>query len=485
MLERTKTIAPARAWEPYKPSDKAPWNLQRVGHLYRRATFGAGWTELQTALKDGPEKTIARLLQGGAGLDEFDKSTAPLADSIVRVNNGQQIRAWWLYRMLYSPHPLQEKLTLFWHNHFATSNAKVNSARFMLGQYELMRKHALGNFAELLQGMSTDPAMLVWLDGRDSKKGNPNENYARELMELFSLGIGHYTEKDIREAARAFTGWEIQGTRAVWNKAQFDEGNKTVLGQTGSFKAVDIVKICLDQKSCPSFIVGKLFRFLISETVPPSPELLEPLANRFRESGFNFGELVSTMLRSNLFFSTEVYRTRIKAPVDFALGIVRALEGKVGTSALALALQELGQNVFFPPSVKGWDGGPAWLNGQTLLYRQNLALALTSTEDPRFNTPHRPGRPGQEIRQDPGRGGRGFLPAAVPARRCPARLTLPAAGVHDPGDPAELSDLLDRRGCGQPPHSHPGPPGADPARVSTGLILECGEHRRTPKGEPS
>src|SRR5581483_12012501 len=213
-MAETKTLSPAWAWETYKPSAQMPWNLQRAGHLYRRASSGASWTELQTALQEGPEKTIDHLLKGGPGQEQFDQDMQPLADSIARVNNGQQLRAWWLYRMLYTPHPLQEKLTLFWHNHFATSNAKVNNARFMLGQYELMRKHALGNFADLLQGMSRDPAMLIWLDGRDSKKGNPNENYARELMELFSLGIGHYSEKDIREAARAFTGWEIHGESA-------------------------------------------------------------------------------------------------------------------------------------------------------------------------------------------------------------------------------------------------------------------------------
>jgi uncharacterized protein (DUF1800 family) len=384
MAETTK-LSPTWAWERYHPSDKAPWNLERVGHLHRRATFGANWNELQTSLKDGPDMAIDRLLKGQNGSAEFDQSTQPLADSIARANNGQQLRAWWVYRMLYGPHPLQEKLTLFWHNHFATSEGKVNNARFMLRQYELMRKHALGNFAELLQGMSTDPAMLIWLDGRNSKKGNPNENYARELMELFSLGIDHYTETDVREAARAFTGWEIQGTEAKFNPRQFDDGDKTLLGKTGKFKPDDIVKICLEQKSAPYFIAGKLYRFLISDTIPATEELLEPLARRFRDSGYNFGQLVETMLRSNLFFAQDMYRTKVKAPVDFALGIVRALEGRVGTTALALSLRDLGQDVFFPPSVKGWDGGPAWLNGQTLLYRQNLALALTSTEDPCFN----------------------------------------------------------------------------------------------------
>lgn len=377
-------IDPRWAWQPYRPSKEAPWNLQRVGHLYRRAAFGATHAELEAGLKAGPESLIDRLLKGEPGLAEFDNQMTPLAQNIARYNDSQHMRAWWLSRMLHSPHPLQEKITLFWHNHFATSYAKVQSARFMLGQYELLRRHALGNFAQLLREMSGDAAMLIWLDGRDSKKGNPNENYGRELMELFSLGIGHYTEKDIREAARAFTGWEIQGTKSVFNSKQHDDGEKTVLGQTGKWKANDIVRICLEQKSAPVFLAGKLYRFLISETVQPTPELLAPLAEQFRQSGYDFGALVKTVLSSNLFFAPAVYRTRVKAPVDFLLGIVRGLEGKIGTTALSQALEQLGQNVFSPPSVKGWDGGRNWLNGQTLLFRQNLALALTSTADARF-----------------------------------------------------------------------------------------------------
>jgi uncharacterized protein (DUF1800 family) len=379
-----KAIDPRWAWQRYRPSPEQPWNLERVGHLYRRAAFGATFAELEAGVKAGPDAVLEQLFKGGPGLADFDAQMEPLARSIVKANSGQQLRSWWLARMLYSPHPLQEKLTLFWHNHFATSNAKVQSARFMLGQYELMRRHALGNFAGLLQEMSRDPAMMVWLDTRDSKKGNPNENYARELMELFSLGIGHYTEKDIREAARAFTGWEIKGGEAAFNPKEHDEGDKTVLGRTGNYKGEDVVRICLDQPSAAPFIAGKLFRFLVSETIPATPELLAPLAEQFRTGGYDFGALVRMVLSSNLFFSADAYRTRVKSPVEFALGIVRGLEGRVGTTALGAALEGLGQNVFFPPSVKGWDGGPTWLNGQTLLFRQNLALALTSTEDVRF-----------------------------------------------------------------------------------------------------
>jgi uncharacterized protein (DUF1800 family) len=377
-------IDPRWAWQPYRPSEDAPWNLQRVGHLYRRAAFGATHAELEAGLKADPEALIAQLLKGGTGLAGFDAAMEPLAKNIARYNDAAHLRAWWLTRMLHSPHPLQEKITLFWHNHFATSYAKVQSARFMHGQYELLRRHALGHFSQLLREMSSDPAMLIWLDGRDSKKGNPNENYGRELMELFSLGIGHYTEKDIREAARAFTGWEINGTIAVFNPNQHDDGKKTVLGQTGNWNADDIVRICLQQKSAAPFVVGKLYRFLITESIAPTPELLEPLAQQFRESDYDFGSLVKTMLSSNLFFSQQVYRTRIKSPADFVVNIVRGLEGKIGTTALAQSLEQLGQNLFSPPSVKGWDGGRSWLNGQTLLFRQNLALALTSTQDSRF-----------------------------------------------------------------------------------------------------
>jgi uncharacterized protein (DUF1800 family) len=378
------TIDPRWAWEAYRPSAQSPWDVKKVGHLYRRAAFGATWSELEAALKAGPDKTIDLLLKGGPAKPRFEEMSNKLEGSIAQANNGQQAGAWWLMRMLNTPHPLQEKMTLFWHNHFATSNSKVNKAAFMLGQYELMKQHALGNFRTLLQEMSKDQAMMIWLDTRSSKKGMPNENYARELMELFSLGIGHYSETDIREAARAFTGWDIQADKATFDPKQHDDGDKTVLGQKGKWQGSDIVRICLEQKSAPFFIVGKLYRFLISETVPATPELLAPLAARFRDSDYNFGALVETVLRSNLFFSPQVYRTRVKSPVDFALNIVRPLEGQIGTTALSAALESLGQHLFYPPSVKGWDGGSSWLNGQTLLFRQNLALALTSTQDTRF-----------------------------------------------------------------------------------------------------
>ncbi len=377
------TIDPNTAWLPYSPSPAAPWNLQRAGHLYRRAAFGATWSQLQQALADGPQKTIDALLAGGADQDGFARQMAQTAQSL-GANDENQLRAWWLYRLLHTPHPLQEKLTLFWHNHFATSNAKVRNTVAMREQNELLRRHALGKFDALLQGISKDPAMLVWLDTNLNKKGNANENYARELMELFSLGIGNYTERDVREAARAFTGWEVRDGKYRLNSSQHDAGEKQFRGRSGRFGGEEVVQMCLEQDACPRFIVTKLFRFLVSETIEPTPELIEPLARQYRESGFDTGKLVAMVLRSNLFFSAAAYRSQIKSPVDFAVGIVRALDGRVGTLPLADALEGLGQRLFAPPSVKGWDGGTSWVNANMLLLRHNLALAITSTQDDRF-----------------------------------------------------------------------------------------------------
>jgi uncharacterized protein (DUF1800 family) len=374
------TIDPRRAWERYSPDTANPWDLKKVGHLYRRAAFGATWDELHAGVKQGPDTLIDRLLKGGEPSAAYDADTEKFLSSAARkFNTGPQASGWWLYRMLHGGHPLREKLTLFWHNHFATSNAKVQNAGYMVGQYELMYRHALGNFAELLQAVSRDPAMMVWLDTVQSKKAQPNENYARELMELFALGIGNYTEADIREAARAFTGWEIRNGQFFANKAEFDAGEKKVLGQKGKWSGEDVVRICLEQKAAARFIVRKLYRFLISEAETPPGELIDPLAESFRKD-YDFGKLAETMLRSNLFFSEAAYRMRIKPPVDYVLGMARSLEARTGSQSGALnltaSLETLGQNVFHPPSVKGWDGGQTWLNGQTLLFRQNLALDI-------------------------------------------------------------------------------------------------------------
>ncbi|GBD34963.1 hypothetical protein HRbin36_00067 [bacterium HR36] len=386
MPTQRQDLDPQWAWQTYTPDEARPWTLKWAGHLYRRAAFAANWSQLQQALKEGPVKTVDRLLQGSGEQQAFAAQMDALAASIAKTNNATHMRAWWLACLIRTPHPLLEKMTLFWHNHFATSNAKVNNVAYMLQQNQTLRRFALGSFADMLHAISKDPAMMVWLDTNLNKKGKPNENYARELMELFSLGIGNYTEQDIREAARAFTGWEIRNGQFHFNRAEHDDGDKTVFGRTGRWQGEDVVRFCLEHPACPRFLARKLFRYFVSETLEPPAELLEPLAQQLRKSNYAIGETVRMILTSNIFYSPQAYRGRIKSPVEFAVGLIRALEGQPNAVALANALDNIGQRLFYPPSVKGWDGGPAWLNPTTLLARNNLAHALTSGEDPQFGS---------------------------------------------------------------------------------------------------
>ncbi|HMP18140.1 MAG TPA: DUF1800 domain-containing protein [Gemmatales bacterium] len=314
----------------------------------------------------------------------FYSKARQLAAPLTEGEDDHRLRAWWLYVILNSPDPLLERLTLFWHNHFATSHAKVQNVAYMYQQNELFREHALGSFSKMLHAISEDPAMLLWLDGVSNKKRMPNENYARELMELFSLGIGNYTETDIRQAARAFTGWGIRNDRYHFSAVEHDTGIKQVFGNQGNFGGHDIVDMCLEKPACARFMVRKLFRYFLSDTLQPGDSLLEPLAEKFRKSGYQIKPVVSTMLRSNLFYSAECYRAKIKSPVEFAVSLVHQLEGRADSLQLAEMLDPLGQRLFAPPSVKGWEGGTDWLNSNTLLLRHNLGLAITSTEDRRF-----------------------------------------------------------------------------------------------------
>jgi uncharacterized protein (DUF1800 family) len=238
----------------------------------------------------------------------------------------------------------------------------------------LFRKHALGPFADLLTAIVGDPAMLVWLDGADSKKDKPNENFGREFLELFTVGVGHYAEKDVREAARAFTGWSIDKGKGHFNAADHDAGPKTFLKQTGPWKASDVVRITLEQPACAEFLCRKLYRFFVNESAEPKAELLAPLAEEMRKSKYDVAHVVGVILRSRHFYDGANHRQRVKGPVEFSAGVVRALEvprGDVRLLAMALACERQGQDLFHPPNVKGWDGGKTWLNSTTVLERGN------------------------------------------------------------------------------------------------------------------
>ena len=381
---------PTWAWKPFEPTTARPWDAQSVAHLHRRAGFAASWAVLNRDLLEGPAASIDRLLIGEAkGVDgtpaaELESTLYAMTTQLGPSADLTRIQSIWLYRMIFTPHPLRERMTLFWHNHFATSDAKVQNPGLMLRQNALLRSQALGDFQSLVSTIGKDPAMLIWLDSTINKKARPNENYAREVMELFTLGRGRYTEKDIQEAARAFTGWFVVRDQFQEVERQHDDGVKTVLSHRGQWDGDDIPGILLDQPACAEFICRKLFRHFVSETATPSDGLIAPLARSFRKSGYQIRVPVATILRSNLFFDPGVRRRRVKSPVEFAVGTIRALEivnPTVQSAALAEACGRMGQSLFAPPSVAGWDGGPGWINSTAMLARANLALGLLSDQN--------------------------------------------------------------------------------------------------------
>jgi uncharacterized protein (DUF1800 family) len=368
-------VDPVQAWQRWEPTAEDPFDVKWAGHLYRRATFGGTLAEMREAVKQGPGAMIERLIKGDTRYDQLLRTEG---ERIARKNNNAfETRSWWVYCILYSGYPLREKMTLFWHNHFATSITKVKSTQLMLRQNELLRKHALGKFQPFLLEMSKDPAMLIWLDSNSNVKAHPNENYAREIMELFSLGVGNYTEKDIREAARAFTGWHTDGEQYEFNPGFHDTGEKTVLKQAGNWDGGDIVRILIEQPCCARFLVRKLYRNFVSENQDPPDAFLEPLCEQLRKSDYDIAGVLRTMLGSRHFFSGYAFRQRIKNPVELAVGAARSVaNGQIPPSALVNRLEAMGQELFAPPNVKGWTGAQAWLNTSTILTRQNFAQTV-------------------------------------------------------------------------------------------------------------
>ncbi len=289
----------------------------------------------------------------------------------LRLSYAQQLRGWWLRRMVRGVRPLEEKMTLFWHGHFATGLSTVYSVTLMKHQNDLFRRHATGNFGQLLLGVARDPAMLRYLDGARNNKRNPNENFSRELLELFTLGRGNYTEQDVRSAARAFTGWTSAGTRFYFNRRQHDYRRKTFLGRTGRFDGTDVIQMLLGHPATARRLVTKLCRFFIGQQ--PSGPLVEGLAQLLRRGKYELKPLLRTLLASRAFYSSEAVGRKIKSPTELVVGAVRQLG--LPLESLGLVQQQMvrmGQNLLEPPNVKGWDGGRAWINSATLLVRYNL-----------------------------------------------------------------------------------------------------------------
>jgi uncharacterized protein (DUF1800 family) len=372
------------AWDRYEPSAEAPWDLRRVVHLHRRAGLGASWAELQRDVADGPDASITRLLEGTsrpAGAPEpedFERTATVLGEAATASSDPGRLKAWWFYRLLFTPDPLGERLTLMWHNHFATSIQKVGDPALMRRQNETCRRLARRPFGELLGAMARDTALLVWLDAPANRKGHPNENLARELMELFTLGIGHYGEDDVKETARALTGWTVTDGEFREIANRHDDGDKTILGRKGRWAGSDVIRILLEQPATAHRIAWRLCDTFMGEGAVGKPEV-ESLAAGLRAHQLDIRWGVETVLRSRAFFAVPNIRTRVLGPVEFVVGTVRSLElldPPPSTLVLADWCARLGQDLFNPPNVGGWPGGRSWLSARSLIGRANLAAAL-------------------------------------------------------------------------------------------------------------
>ena len=364
-------------------------------HLLVRTGFGASPIEIDEYAGLGRRDAVERILRGARtaartpapeGMEVWTppyrvrEMSADERRLFVREQRqrGLALKAWWLSEMLGTDAPLTERMTLFWHNHFTSSLQKVRSAGLMYRQNALLRAHALGSFADLLLAVSKDPAMLIYLDSATSRRGQPNENFAREVMELFTLGEGRYGERDVKEAARAFTGWSIDRETGafLWRPLAHDDGVKTVLGRTGNFRGEDVVAILLEQPATAEFVVGKLWR----EFVSPQPDAaqVKRIAASFRASGYQIQVALRELLLQGAFWAPENRGTLVKSPVDLVVGSLRQFDmAAADPRPLVPLLRNLGQDILSPPNVKGWPGGEAWINSQTLLARKQFLERLS------------------------------------------------------------------------------------------------------------
>jgi len=385
----------------YRPSAADPWDRVKAAHLLNRAGFG-GTPEETARLAAMPVDAAVDELLNYEGIPESfpapdfselhemygelvrlrragaDEATfRRLVQQINRANIAkfQELRASWVRRMIETRRPLQEKLVLFWHGHLVSGLPETRVAEHMAIQLDLFRRMAAGSFKELILAISRDPAMLSYLDNNSNRKGNPNENYARELLELFTMGIGNYTEQDVKEAARAFTGWTFAGNDFVFRRDQHDDGIKTFLGRTGRWDGTDIIDIIFEQPATARHLPRKLWEFFV---MSPEESVVEELAEVFRHNRWEIKPLLRTIFLSEGFFSQRSIRGHVKSPAQLVVGAVRTIGADVPDQVLVRAMDLMGQRLLYPPNVGGWPQGRGWVNTATVLLRYNFSgLLLT------------------------------------------------------------------------------------------------------------
>ena len=361
-------------------------------HLVSRTGLGAEWDVIQRFQQLNRQQAIDHLLKKRDNNLPRPPAMSPWSKTIGLMGNmrrkkmvkrisrveGKKLQDWWVKHLLKTRSPFLERMTLFWHNHFPSSIEKTQQVNMLHQQNLLFRKHALGNFGKMLHAIAKDPAMLIYLDGYVSTKEEPNENFSRELLELFTLGIGHYSESDMREAARAFTGWGIDDRtgKFVNRPNNHDTGIKTFLGKRGNFKGEDIINILLKHPKTAETIATKMWHEFINIS-RPNQAVIKQWAQVFRGSNYDIPTLLKAVLNSPDFWAENNRGALIKSPIDLTIGTLRALPYSAAHTDLAHNLNIMGQGVFAHPSVKGWDGGTSWISTQSLLRRNSMMNNLT------------------------------------------------------------------------------------------------------------
>ncbi|MGR8947412.1 MAG: DUF1800 domain-containing protein [Gammaproteobacteria bacterium] len=407
---------------PLPALDAQAWNIHTARHLLERAGFGGTPSEISALHDLGLQGAVDYLVNfvGAPAVDMppfdhsgiFDEGLDPFppsrpATTALAEKNGEvfgikvkpdgnrpmqaivnkffywlrasrletdRVAYWWAERMLISPRPLEEKMALFWHGHFATNEDKVRDYRKMHKQLTLFQSAGLGNFRDLLIAVAQDPAMLAFLDAGVNVKGKPNENFAREIMELFTMGVGNYTEHDIREAARAFTGWNFKGIDFHINAEMHDDGTKEVLGQNGHFDGVEVIDIILKHPATANFIASKIYRFYVSQDL--DDQMAQRLGDRLRDLNNEIQPFVSELFRSQEFYAERNIASHIKGPVEFVISTYKkiGLDYLPGAPDFNLVTGALGQRLMHPPTVAGWSEGRSWITPGLLIERGNFIL---------------------------------------------------------------------------------------------------------------
>ena len=356
----------------------------QVAHLLRRAGFGATPAELASYSGGaGFDAAVESLLNYESAQDNMSSVLPAIPLTYSGKSKGNDLATlgeWWLNRMVLTNRPLQEKMTLFWHNHFATGFSKVQNSYLMYKQNEFLRANALGNFKDILTGITSDGAMLIWLDGNQNRKKSPNENYAREVMEVFSTGRGPYTQQDVEAGAGAFTGYYINSDGGgAFNPAQHDDGTKTFMGMTGNLGPSDIIDVLVAHPATATNLSTELFEFFAYPN--PSSDTIQRLSQVYTASGYSIRAVVEAIFKSPEFVSQSAYFANVKSPTEYVASALHSLGATANLGAVESTMTNQGQQLFNPPSVFGWPSGTGWVSTDSMMERFNFPINIQTSEE--------------------------------------------------------------------------------------------------------